>query len=162
MCGTLEIRRDKRPDKVLVDVSACSVPGAVSAAYRAGYIAGRRDPHPRSPRIVLTPAGRLLVREVDADGSDRWTARVAKAFRTDPSAGLLALAGSRPEGPLPPSFAFWRDFAGLYLARLCRTPEGETSAAALEPAALPSDWGPASPTTWGWARRSRCWPCCSP
>ena len=58
---------------------------------------------------------------------------MAKAFRADPSAGLLALAGSRPEGPLPPSFAFWRDFAALYLGRLCRTPEGEAAAAALEP-----------------------------
>ena len=88
-----------------------------------------RDPF----ELVLTPAGHLLVREGDDDGADRWTARVTKAFRADPSAGLLALAAGRPEAALSPSFAFWRDFAGLYLARLCRTPEDEAAAAALEP-----------------------------
>ena len=91
-------------------------------------------PAPDPSEIVLTPASRLRVREgADAAGGDPWTARAAKAFRSDPSAGLLALAAGRPEVPPRPSFAFWRDFAALYLGRLCRTPEGEASGAPLEP-----------------------------
>ncbi len=55
--------------------------------------------------------------------------RVLQAFKDSQEAGLFALAAVRPEAPLSPSFAFWRNFACHYLTELCRTPEG----ADLEP-----------------------------
>ena len=81
-----------------------------------------KDAHRRD--LVLTPAGHLLLREVDsALETDRWTKGVVTAFGTDPSAGLFALAATRPELPPPPSLTFWREFASTYLTQLCRTPE---------------------------------------
>ena len=79
--------------------------------------------------LVLTPAGHLVLREHEsADETDRWTTRVARAFGSDPAAGLLALAVTRPEVPPPPPLAFWRDFAAGYLTQLCRTPEVDAKA----------------------------------
>ena len=77
--------------------------------------------------LILTPAGHLLLREEEGDGSppDAWMKRVARAFTDSQSAGLFALAASRPEVPPTRSVAFWREFACHYLAARCRTPEGE-------------------------------------
>ncbi|MFH1732474.1 MAG: DEAD/DEAH box helicase [Planctomycetota bacterium] len=76
--------------------------------------------------LVLTPAGRLLLREGEANGaeaSDAWTKRAAAAFASCGAAGLFSLAATRPDAPPPPSFSFWRDLACRYLTELCRTPE---------------------------------------
>jgi non-specific serine/threonine protein kinase len=70
--------------------------------------------------------GRLRLREGDDDSGtppDTWTKRVAAAFSTSQSAGLFALAATRPGVPPPPSLSYWRDFACRYLTQLCRTPE---------------------------------------
>ena len=85
-----------------------------------------RDPF----ELVLTPAGQLLLPEGPI--AER---RASREPFGDPSAGLLALVARRPEVPPAPSFAFWRDFAALYLGRLCRTPESEAAASPLEPPA---------------------------
>ena len=76
--------------------------------------------------LTLTPTGRLRLREGDDDiGAefDTWMKRVAAAFFTSQSAGLFALAATRPDIPPPPSLCFWRDFVCLYMTQLCRTPE---------------------------------------
>ena len=76
--------------------------------------------------FTLTPAGRLRLRESVNDSgaiSDSWTKRVAAAFSSSQASGLFALAATRPDVSLSPSFSFWRDFACRYLSQLCRTPE---------------------------------------
>jgi non-specific serine/threonine protein kinase len=86
--------------------------------------AATKESHNRDLRdLTLTPAGHLLLREADAREADGWTRGVAKAFGSDPCAGLFALAARRPKIPPPPSLAFWREFAAGYLTQLCRTPE---------------------------------------
>ena len=59
--------------------------------------------------------------------------RVAKAFASSQGEGLFLLATERFEGPLPPAFSYWRDFAVGYLTALCHTPE----VAGLELEAIP-------------------------
>jgi len=76
--------------------------------------------------IILTPAGHLSLREARGDtvaAGDAWMKRVAAGFSSSQGSGLFALAATRPESPPSPVFAFWRDFACLYLTRLCRMPE---------------------------------------
>ncbi|MBU4399968.1 MAG: DEAD/DEAH box helicase, partial [Planctomycetes bacterium] len=51
--------------------------------------------------------------------------------------GLFALATERFDAPLPPSLAYWRDFAAKYLTELCHTP-GTTGAEVGELAPPPS------------------------
>lgn len=87
--------------------------------------------------IVLTPAGHLVLREGEGDKPDppdTWMNRVGRAFSSSQAEGLIALAATRPEIPPPASFLFWREFACLYFARLCRTPETESKyAEAIDP-----------------------------
>ena len=59
--------------------------------------------------------------------------RLAKAFGNSQGEGLFLLATERFEGPLPPAFSYWRDFAVGYLTALCHTPE----IAGLELEAIP-------------------------
>ena len=80
--------------------------------------------------IVLTPAGRLRLREeepTETRPSAAWMHKVADAFSSCQAAGLFALAASNPDTPLSPTFAYWRDFASRYLTQLCRTPESAGS-----------------------------------
>ena len=75
--------------------------------------------------LILTPAGRLLLRESDGGETflpDAWMRRVIDAFSSNMSAGLFALAATRSDTPPPPAFSFWRNFAGSYLTELCRMP----------------------------------------
>ena len=91
--------------------------------------------------LILTPAGRLRLRESDPDSStpsDPWMKRVAAGFSSSTAAGLFSLAATRPEAPPPVVFSFWRDFAGTYLTRLCRTPA--SSANPIEPVAPPLEF----------------------
>jgi len=93
--------------------------------------------------LILTPTGRLVAREAtappnaaaEAEGgnsaSDVALARAAKALARDPGEGLFLLATERLAGPLPASWAYWRDVATHYLRELCHTPE--IAGAALEP-----------------------------
>ncbi len=89
--------------------------------------------------LALTPAGCLYLLDTAGDENDAlpaaWLKRVAAGFSAGQGAGLFALAATRPEGALSPSFGFWRGFAVSYLTRLCRTPE--TSGRLLEPVEPP-------------------------
>ena len=91
--------------------------------------------------LVLTPAGHLKVREGIAGAGKEpgaWQKRVVAAFSTCQAAGLFSLAATRPTDPPEPDWVYWRDFAGLYLTELCRTPEGTgATPAAVEPPAPP-------------------------
>ncbi|MCK4305178.1 MAG: DEAD/DEAH box helicase [Candidatus Eisenbacteria sp.] len=77
--------------------------------------------------LILTPSGHLLLRAEDGDGPppNAWMKRVARAFAASQSAGLFALAATRPEVPPSRSLVFWREFAGRYLTARCRTPAGQ-------------------------------------
>jgi len=90
--------------------------------------------------LTLTPAGRLVL-QADYDGEvktlDAWTKRVIAGFSVSDSAGLFALAATRPAAPPPPSLSFWRDFACRYLTELCRRPE--TAGSRLDPIDPPSE-----------------------
>ena len=85
--------------------------------------------------LTLTPSGSLRLQQGDVTlEADRWMAGVVKAFGVDPSAGLFALAATRPQMPPLASFVFWREFATGYLMQLCRTPEsGGAAPAPVEP-----------------------------
>ncbi|SHH77402.1 DEAD/DEAH box helicase [Desulfofustis glycolicus] len=90
--------------------------------------------------LALTPAGCLYLLDTAGDEKNHsltaaWLNRVTAGFSAGQGAGLFALAATRPEGALSPSFGFWRDFAVSYLTRLCRTPE--TSGRLLEPVEPP-------------------------
>ena len=94
--------------------------------------------------LFLTPQGHLHVREAaDADGAVLDGAvgrRVQAAFSDSPARGLLHLATTELESSLPPPFSFARDFARLYLTRLCQTPtDGEGGAVAPIPQPSESD-----------------------
>ncbi|MGO9112050.1 MAG: DEAD/DEAH box helicase [Thermoguttaceae bacterium] len=76
--------------------------------------------------LALTPSGRITLRQtVDSPETQPGGQlnRVAKAFGTSQGEGLFWLATERFEGPLPPAFSYWRDFAVSYLTALCHTPE---------------------------------------
>ncbi len=84
--------------------------------------------------ITLTPAGHLVLRDRDAGEAapcDAWINGVRRGFAAGQAQGLFALAATRPELPPRALLSFWRDFGGLYLTQLCRTPE--TNAACSEP-----------------------------
>ena len=80
--------------------------------------------------LLLNPHGHLHVREVPDQvvaGLDGAIGkRVHAAFADSPARGLLHLATAELQSSLPAPFAFARDFARLYLTRLCQTPtDGE-------------------------------------
>ena len=92
--------------------------------------------------LFLSPQGHLHVREAaDLDGAALDGAvgkRVHAAFAGGTARGLLHLATTDLQSSLPPTFGFARDFARLYLTRLCQTPaDGE--AGAIPPIPQPSE-----------------------
>ncbi len=83
--------------------------------------------------LFLTPQGHLHVREVLDQGGAALDGAIGKriqaAFTESPARGLLHLATTDLQSSLPPPFAYARDFARLYLTRLCQTPtDGERGA----------------------------------
>jgi non-specific serine/threonine protein kinase len=75
---------------------------------------------------LLTPLGHLLV-VVDPDASSLPAAlqqRLTDAFALGSGHGLLHLGATEVGSILPPSWAWWRDFAAHYVTTLCATPEG--------------------------------------
>ncbi|MCC7327177.1 MAG: DEAD/DEAH box helicase [Burkholderiales bacterium] len=80
---------------------------------------------------LLTPNGQLrLVPESDAPPLPAALAqRFRDAFAGGPGPGLLHLGGVEVGSALPPSWAWWRDFAARYVTALCATPEGGAVAA---------------------------------
>jgi SNF2 family DNA or RNA helicase len=92
--------------------------------------------------LFLSPQGHLHVREVaDLDGAALDGAvgkRVHAAFAEGTARGLLHLATTDLQSSLPPTFGFARDFARLYLTRLCQTPT-DCEGATVPPMAQPSE-----------------------
>lgn len=75
---------------------------------------------------LLTPHGHLrLVPDPDAPPLPAALAgRLRDAFACGSGHGLLHLGGAEVGSILPPSWAWWRDFAARYVTALCAMPEG--------------------------------------
>src|SRR5438034_10716192 len=90
--------------------------------------------------LSISPHGQLLTHESPAE-SQAATAvapRVAATFARSAAHGLLHLATTEHNAPLPAPFAYAREFARTYLTRLCQTPEQQRSAA-LPPVPPPAE-----------------------
>ena len=77
---------------------------------------------------LLTPRGHLLLAP-DSDASALPAAlahRLTDAFALGAGHALLHLGAAEVGSVLPPSWAWWRDFAARYVTALCSTPEGNT------------------------------------
>jgi hypothetical protein len=75
-----------------------------------------------SLEIAISPGARLYVErtpEALPEVSDKWVSRLQSAFEASAAEGLLLLATDALTLGLPPSPAYWRDFARDYLQRLC-------------------------------------------
>ena len=75
---------------------------------------------------LLTPHGHLLL-VPDADAPVLPAAlqeRLTEAFALGSGHGLLQLGAAEVSSVLPPTWAWWRDFATRYVTALCATPEG--------------------------------------
>ena len=75
---------------------------------------------------LLTPHGHLLLAP-DSDAPSLPAAlaqRLTEAFALGAGHGLLQLGAAEVGVILPPSWAWWRDFAARYVTALCATPEG--------------------------------------
>src|SRR3972149_6872349 len=103
--------------------------------------------------LAFTPSGRLTSVEFEAKASALFDEvpeeegggrlkKVARALAASQGEELFSLATERFDTALPPSLAYWRQFATRYLTALCHTPE--SPGAALEATAPP---GPAELTT---------------
>ncbi len=97
---------------------ATAVSTPIAKAGRPGSNATRLAPY-------LTPHGRLLLAPApDApELESALAARVRAAFAAGTGHGLVRLGGGEVGQPLPPVFAYWRDFAGRYVTALCTRPE---------------------------------------
>ncbi len=71
--------------------------------------------------LRLTPQGRLLIEpSEDAPTLDAGLAeRLVEAFGRGPGNGLIRLGAGEVGQPLPPTFAWWRDFAARYVGEIC-------------------------------------------
>ncbi|WP_370459081.1 DEAD/DEAH box helicase [Aggregicoccus sp. 17bor-14] len=58
--------------------------------------------------------------------------RLEAAFARDPAQGLLHLGAAEPHTALPPTLAYWRDFARRFVAGLCAHDALDAEAASLE------------------------------
>ncbi len=92
--------------------------------------------------LYLSPQGHIHVREATFTGAALLDGAIGKrvhaAFSEGTAHGLLHLATAELQSTLPPTYGFTRDFARLYLSRLCQTPtDGES--AAIPPIPQPSE-----------------------
>jgi SNF2-related domain/SNF2 Helicase protein/Helicase conserved C-terminal domain len=102
-----------------------------------------RDTESRMPfELFLSPQGHLHSREVadpSASAQDGPAGkRIHTAFADGPARGLLHLATAELQASLTPAFAYARDFARLYLTRLCQTP-ADPETGVIASIAAPSD-----------------------
>ncbi|HEY2344104.1 MAG TPA: DEAD/DEAH box helicase, partial [Chthoniobacteraceae bacterium] len=84
--------------------------------------------------IAISPSGRLSLEripEATPAVEERWVTRCAAAFEGGSAQGLLFLAGEALALPLPASPTYWRDFARLFLQRLCQTNSGDVAIVAV-------------------------------
>ena len=87
-----------------------------------------------SLEISISPGGRLFVErvpEIEPEIDQKLGEQLSAAFEKSAEAGLVLLATDALAVPLPPSPAYWRDFARGYLQRLCQTSETDTGPAPL-------------------------------
>ncbi|MDP2663774.1 MAG: SNF2 helicase-associated domain-containing protein, partial [Dehalococcoidia bacterium] len=92
-----------------------------------------------APTLALTPSGQVVYFPDGDDGPPlpaEIADRIRVAFHEHSAAGLLHLATTELETPLPPVFAYWRDFARRCLTGLCQEAgaEGELPLALVAPA----------------------------
>lgn len=76
--------------------------------------------------ISLSPSGRLhfvASEQSDTGKPDAWMKNAYDAFKSDQSAGLFALAATKPSSVVNSSILYWRDFSCRYLTELCQTPD---------------------------------------
>jgi len=71
--------------------------------------------------LAVSPSGRLrLLESSDAPSLDpRPAEAITAAFAGETAAGLFHLGAVEVSTPLPPALGFFRDFARLFVARLC-------------------------------------------
>src|SRR6202011_1428179 len=77
-----------------------------------------------SLEIAISPGGRLFLErapEILPVVNEKWASRLQAAFDASAAEGLLLLATDALTLSVPPSPAYWRDFARGYLQRLCHT-----------------------------------------
>jgi superfamily II DNA or RNA helicase len=87
-------------------------------------------PQQNTPGLALalgfSPAGRVHLDAIPADADQiapGVAARIRKAFERSGGSGLLHLGASELASTLPPSLAFGRELAHLFMARLCAVPD---------------------------------------
>ena len=76
--------------------------------------------------LSISPHGRLLVSDAVSESplpDDPHCERIRRAFGESQANGLLQLATRELTSPLPPEFAWVRDFTCRYLTALCHAPE---------------------------------------
>ena len=72
---------------------------------------------------LVSRTGSLSLRPAaGAEITPTWGLSLEAAFARGPGHGLLALGADHPGVALPPDLAYWRDFAGRYVAALCALP----------------------------------------
>jgi non-specific serine/threonine protein kinase len=73
--------------------------------------------------LLIAPSGRLALVESSSasQAATELSRSLVNAFAESPSRGLLHLATSELQSPLPPPLAYVRSFACSYLTRLCQT-----------------------------------------
>jgi superfamily II DNA or RNA helicase len=79
-----------------------------------------------TPALAVSPSGRFHLELVPDEGTTGLAAippRIRATFERDALAGLLQLGASELATPLPPSFAFGRELAHLFMTRLCAKPD---------------------------------------
>ena len=88
---------------------------------------GHPQKMPYAVAPVLTPHGLLWLDRVEDEFSldDGLAARLEKNFARGPGHGLLHLGAAEAGTSLPPTLAWWRDFAMRFIAELCGL--GETA-----------------------------------
>ena len=74
------------------------------------------------PTLSLLPSGHVVFLPDGGEAAlpDIIAARIETAFHGGTAAGLLHPATAELTTPLPPTFAFWRDFSRRCLTQLCR------------------------------------------
>ncbi len=97
---------------------------------------------PRALTLVVTPRGHLVL-EAAEDGLVAETdvaVRLQLAFERGTGEGLLQLGAGEVSTPLPPAFAYWRDFGQGFVTALCARPAsvGGGSAPSVPPPIQPS------------------------
>ena len=88
----------------------------------------------RQLTLAVSPSGRLrLLESPDALPLDPKLAEaITAAFAEGTAAGLFHLGAVQVSTPLPPALGFFRDFARLFIARLCATGDLEERGAQVD------------------------------